>query len=46
LDLVQTIRAVLFPALVGTPTEITGTGEDPIGMEAGFLVKRNEVRSV
>jgi hypothetical protein len=31
---------------VGTPAEITGTRQLTLGMEAGILVKRNEVRSM
>lgn len=46
LDLVQTVGAVLFPALVGAPAQIAGTGGDTIGVEAGILVKGDEVRCV
>lgn len=46
LDLVQTVGAVLFPALVGAPAQVAGARWDTIGVEAGILVKRNEVRCV
>ena len=46
LDLVQTVGTVLFPTLVGAPAQITGTGRDTIGMEAGILVEGNEMRCV
>lgn len=46
LDLVQTVGAVLFPALVGAPAQVAGTGGDTIGVEASILIKGNEVRCV
>lgn len=46
LNLVETVGAVLFPALVGAPAQIAGTGWDTIRMEAGILVKGNEMRCV
>lgn len=46
LDLAQTVGAVLFPALVGAPAQIAGTGGDTIGVEASILIKGNEVRCV
>lgn len=46
LDLAQTVGAVLFPALVGAPAQIAGTGWDTIGVEASILIEGNEVRCV
>jgi hypothetical protein len=46
LDLVQTVGSALFPALMGAPAQIAGTGRDTIGVEASILVKRNEMRCV
>jgi hypothetical protein len=46
LDLIQAVGASLFPALVGTPAEITSAGEDSVRVEAGILVERHEVRGV
>lgn len=46
LDLVQTVGAVLFPALVGAPAQVAGTRGDTIGVKASILIKGNEVRCV
>lgn len=46
LDLVQTLSASLFPALVSAPTEIAGARKNSFGVEASILIKRHHMRSV
>lgn len=46
LDLAQTVGASLLPALVGAPAEVAGAGGDALGVEAGILVKGDDMRGV
>lgn len=46
LDFAQAVGAGLFPAPVGAPAEITGPRGNTLGVEAGLLVKRDEVGGV
>lgn len=46
LNLVQAVGTSLLPALESTPAEVTGSGENTLGVEAGILVERHKMRGV
>jgi hypothetical protein len=46
LDLVESVGASLFPALVGTPAEVAGSRRNALWVEARSLVEGNHVGSV